>query len=86
MTLNFDFSVLYAIRDAFSSGKADDFMRAITMLGDGGFIWILLGVGLLIFRRTRWTGFAVLLALALTAIVGNLGIKPLVDRLRVLSA
>lgn len=33
MTLNFDFSVLYAIRDAFSSGKADDFMRAITMLG-----------------------------------------------------
>lgn len=38
MTLDFDFSVLYAIRDAFASGKADDLMRAITMLGDGGFI------------------------------------------------
>ena len=76
MTLDFDFSVLYAIRDAFASGKADDLMRAITMLGDGGFIWILLGVALLLYRRTRWTGFAVLLALALTAVVGNLGLKP----------
>lgn len=82
MTLDFDFSVLYAIRDAFASGKADDLMRAITMLGDGGFIWIVLGVGLLLYRRTRWTGFAVLLALALTAVVVNLGLKPLVDRLR----
>ena len=45
MTLDFDFSVLYAIRDAFASGKADDLMRAITMLGDGGFIWIVLGGG-----------------------------------------
>lgn len=82
MTTSLDFSVFYAIRDAFASGSADDFMRAVTMLGDGGALWIILGIGLLLWRRTRWTGAALLLALLLTALIGNLGIKPLVDRLR----
>ena len=79
---HFDFPVLLAIRDAFESGTWDGWMRAVTALGDHGAVWIALGVALLLFRRTRLTGAAILLALTLVALVGNMGLKPLFDRLR----
>ena len=79
---HFDFPVLLAIREAFESGTWDGWMRAVTALGDHGAVWIALGVALLLFRRTRLTGAAILLALTLVALVGNMGLKPLFDRLR----
>ena len=79
---HFDFPVLLAIRDAFESGTWDGWMRAVTALGDHGAVWIALGVALLLFRRTRLTGAAILLALTLVALVGNMGLKSLFDRLR----
>lgn len=69
---HFDFPVLLAIREAFESGIWDGWMRAVTALGDHGAVWIALGVSLL-FRRTRLTGAAILLALTLVALVGNMG-------------
>ena len=79
---HFDFPVLLAIREAFESGTWDGWMRAVTALGDHGAVWIALGGALLLFRRTRLTGAAILLALTLVALVGNMGLKPLFDRLR----
>lgn len=63
-----------------------DFMNGIMLflsrLADKGFIWILLGVILLFFKKTRRAGLCVLAALLINAVVVNLCIKPLVSRIR----
>lgn len=56
--------------------------KVITFLGEGGLIWILLGLVLLAFKKTRWVGIAVLLALIFSVLVGNLTLKNLVARPR----
>ena len=60
----------------------DFIMPIFTILGDKGFIWIILGVSLLFFRKSRIYGVAVLLSLLLTVILGEVIIKPLVHRAR----
>lgn len=60
----------------------DMVLKTITHLGDGGIFWILLGVVLAVFPRTRKIGFAVLLTLAMGFLVGNLFLKNLVARER----
>ena len=57
-------------------------MPIITKLGNGGMIWIALAIVLLITRRYRWAGVAMLLALALDVVVSNMILKPLVARIR----
>ena len=37
--------------------------KAITFLGEGGLIWIALGLCLIAYKKTRWVGISVLLAL-----------------------
>ena len=54
----------------------------ITMLGEAGWFWILLGVILLISRKTRHCGIAVLSALLLDLVLANIILKPLVARPR----
>lgn len=54
----------------------------ITMLGEAGWFWILLGVILLISRKTRHCGIAVLAALFLDLVLANIILKPLVARPR----
>ena len=57
-------------------------MKAVTFLGNGGCFFILLGVLLLIFKRTRRYGAVMLAALAVDFIILNLGLKNLVQRVR----
>lgn len=56
--------------------------EVITTLGEAGIIWILIGLLLLVGRRTRWLGITVLIALLFSLLVGNLTLKPLVARPR----
>lgn len=80
----FDLAVLRGIH-AFSvatGGVLTPFMHLITTLGDGGLFFIALGILLLLFRRTRKVGIAVLLAIGIGGIVTNLTLKPLVARVR----
>ena len=56
--------------------------KVITMLGEGGIVWIVLGLALLIWKKTRWIGVSILLALLFSLLVGNLTLKPLVARPR----
>lgn len=56
--------------------------KVITMLGEGGIVWIIIGLALLIRKKTRWIGISVLLALVFSLLVGNLTLKPLVARPR----
>ncbi|MEA4933823.1 MAG: phosphatase PAP2 family protein [Lawsonibacter sp.] len=60
----------------------DLLMPIITTLGNGGMIWIALTAILLISRRYRNVGAAMLCALILDATVCNLILKPLVARIR----
>lgn len=57
-------------------------MPIITKLGNGGMIWIALAVVLLISRKYRKAGAAMLIALALDATVCNMILKPLIGRIR----
>ena len=58
------------------------FFTTVTHLGDAGALWILAGVALLIPKKTRRAGIAVLAALLVTFIVVNLILKPVIARTR----
>ena len=60
----------------------DPLVAAFTSTSNHGELWILLGIVLLCFRRTRKAGAGVLVAVALGAVVTNLTIKPLLMRPR----
>ena len=60
----------------------DQVMCWITKLGNGGAIWILLAVALLVIPRTRKTGMILAAALAVNVILCNGILKPLIARVR----
>lgn len=80
--MTWEFSVLDFIQGNLRSGFGDLLMLLITRLGDGGMIWIILALALLINPKTRKTGAALAAALALEALCSNLILKPLVARIR----
>ena len=71
-------SSLQSIRSPF----LDAVMKYLSMLGDHGIAAISLGIILIIFAKTRRTGFEVLLSIALAYLVANLIIKNAVGRIR----
>ena len=58
------------------------FFTTVTHLGDGGALWILAGVALLIPKKTRKVGITMAIALALTFLTVNLILKPVIARTR----
>ena len=79
---SFDYGLLEFISDQFRGGTSDTVWKLITSLGNAGIVWIILGITLLCFRRTRRAGVAVLAALLIGLLVGNVGLKNLVMRPR----
>ena len=57
-------------------------MAFITMLGEAGWFWIVLGIVLLCTKKYRKCGVTVLFALILDLILANIILKPLVARPR----
>lgn len=82
MIQQMDVAVLLWIQENFRSDVFTPFWKAITFLGDKGWFWIALGIGLLMFQKTRKVGIAVLLALVIGALITNVTLKNLVARLR----
>ena len=80
--LTWEFSVLDFIQAHLRSGIGDIVMPLITHLGDSGVIWVVLALVLLIYPKTRKTGAALAVALALEVICCNLILKPFVARIR----
>lgn len=78
----FEIKILDFIRERFACPFLDAVMPVITSLANGGIIWIIAAVLLLIFKKTRKTGFSVALALITGLIIGNLILKNLVGRIR----
>lgn len=54
----------------------------ITRLGDGGFIWIISSLALLIPKKTRKVGAMALMSLALSVLIDNVLLKNLIARTR----
>lgn len=57
-------------------------VKIITILGDTGLIWIVLGLVLLIFKKTRKGGILVLCGIVATGVINNLMLKPIINRAR----
>lgn len=77
-----DWVILDKIQSMFNSGFMDWLMPKITVLGNAGIIWIVIGVLLLITKKHRRIGFLVLLGLLLGLIIGNGIVKNVVARPR----
>lgn len=78
-----ELGVLDWIQLHFHSDFFDLAMPFFTRLGDNGFLWILLGMLLLIFaKKERSTGGQLLLSMVFSLVICNLILKNTVDRIR----
>ncbi len=76
-----EFDILYFLQ-SLHTPWLDVFMKEITSLGDHGIFWILTGVILLCFRKTRIMGLCVILSLAAGFLIGNTFLKNVIARER----
>lgn len=60
----------------------DFIMPRLTVLGNGGIIWIVTALLMLFFKKTRLCGLTIATALILVLIFGNIVLKPLIARPR----
>lgn len=79
---NIDAQILLFIQQYIRQDMMNWFWKDITFLGDGGWFWIVLGVVLLIPKKTRKSGFTALLALIIGSVITNLVLKTAVARIR----
>jgi undecaprenyl-diphosphatase len=77
-----DVSVLNTIQTYLHHPVLDPIFSVVTHLGDGGILWILLGILLICSKKYRKAGIAMLIALGIGAIFANLIVKPIVARPR----
>ena len=74
-------SILW-IQENIRGPVGDVFWQFITHLGDEGYLWIVLGIILLFFKKTRPIGFTVLISLLFDFLMINVALKGLVARPR----
>ena len=75
-----EFSFLYAIP---RTSVLDSFFLVVTKIaGSYGQLWVIVAAVLLVFKKTRKAGVAVLLAYAAVFLIGQYGLKNLVSRPR----
>ena len=77
-----EMAVLEALQSLHGGALLDGFMLFVSRLGNGGFLFIALALGLLCIRRTRSLGGACATALALDVLTVNVLLKPLAARAR----
>lgn len=80
--LEWDASVLLWIQENMRTDLMTIIMKAITRLGNGACLWIVLAIMFLVIGKTRKVGVTSVLALVITFVVVNLGIKNMVARTR----
>ena len=77
-----DEQALRWIAETLRTPTMDKAFSLYTFLGNGGWVFILIGLVLLFFRKTRKAGASSLCAMVLGLLVTNLTLKPLVSRPR----
>ena len=81
MIQNADLSILHAIQGA-ASPALDTLMISFTTAGEYGAVWVLLAVAMIAAGKHRTYGFAILAAIALVVLFGEIGLKHLIARPR----
>ena len=79
--MSWEFDWLYALQDIHNPAL-DKVMVFVSVLGNAGIFWIAVGLLLLITKRYRRGGAQMLVAMAVTFVIGNLILKNLVARER----
>ena len=82
MITNIDLGIMMFVQENLRSEIGNAIMKFITHLGDGGWLWIAIGVALLLFKKTIVAGFSVLISLAINALFTNITLKDLIARPR----
>lgn len=80
--LNFDLSVFRFVEDYIWNPVLDVIMPIITYLGEGGVVWIITALILLLTKKYRKCGVAMALGLIGSLVVVDWIIKPIVERPR----
>ena len=81
MIQNADLSILHTIQGT-ASPALDTFMVGFTTAGEYGAVWVLLAVTMIAAGKHRTYGFAILTAIALVVLFGEIGLKHLIARPR----
>lgn len=76
-----DWQLLSAI-EKLQNPILDSILTKLTTLGNGGMLWIITAIVLLLIPKTRRCGFALAVALLLVFLLGNCLLKPLIARPR----
>ncbi|MGN0343010.1 MAG: phosphatase PAP2 family protein [Roseburia sp.] len=82
MITEVDGQILLWIQENLRCAFLTPIMKFITHLGDAGIFWIVLTIGLLIFKKTRKVGLMSALALLGALLIDNIILKNLVARVR----
>lgn len=77
-----DWSILHGIHATLQCGFLDFLMPKITLLGNGGAVWLLSAFGLMLSKKYRKYGFVMIGALAIGVLIGNVCLKYLIARPR----
>ena len=78
----FESGIILWIQENIRGPVGDVFWQFITHLGDEGYLWIVLGIILLFFKKTRPIGFTVLISLLFDFLIINVALKGLGARPR----
>lgn len=80
--LNIDGNILLFIQENIRLPILTPLIIAITTLGNGGIIWIICSLALLVPKKTRKVGLMSILALLVSLLINNMILKNLVARTR----
>lgn len=75
LIMGLDLGILEIVKNFHQYEPLNDLVIAITSLGNGGLIWMLICGVLLIDKKTRSAGFLALFALILSTLVGEVTLK-----------
>lgn len=81
MIQNADLSILHAIQGA-ASPALDTFMVGFTTLGEFGALWATVGAIMIALNKHRTFGIAIFVAIALAFVIGDIGLKNIIERPR----
>ena len=79
---NIDISILDFVKNDMRSGILDVIMPVISAIGNSGLIWIIIAIIFICLKKYRAMGISLGIALILCLLIGNLGLKPLIARIR----
>lgn len=82
MIYSIDLAIMHWVQDVMHNGFLDAVMAALSFIGNHGLIWIIIGIVLVIFKKTRYAGIVMLSALAFGFLMGEGILKHLVNRPR----